>query len=195
MAVGSKRAQESREAAREATAAPGGEAESIEISARGDVYELKPGAIGLAGVLFAALSAATALTAMIGNTPYAVGSGNGVGAPWGFLFATILLTTSVGHVAMARKLTTAEGFCSFLSHGLGRRRRRSRKLRLQRQHGVRLDVFTDVTKWLVTTGSSSAAAWRSSARLGGRRRRLGARAELAPSAGRWTTMYRLRPPF
>src|SRR5207302_2328098 len=47
--------------------------------------------------------------------------GQGVGAPAAFMFATIVLTIfSVGYVAMARKKTTAGGFYSYISHGLGR---------------------------------------------------------------------------
>jgi hypothetical protein len=39
----------------------------------------------------------------------------------GFAFATVILTIfSVGYVAMARKVTAAGGFYSFISHGLGR---------------------------------------------------------------------------
>src|SRR5206468_10044814 len=47
--------------------------------------------------------------------------GYGLGAPGGFLFATIVLTVfSMGYVAMARKVTSAGGFYSFISHGLSR---------------------------------------------------------------------------
>src|ERR1700751_5381048 len=58
---------------------------------------------------------------MLFNTPLAVGYGNGLGAPAAFIFATVVLTIfSVGYVAMSRKVTTAGGFYSYLSHGLGR---------------------------------------------------------------------------
>ena len=47
--------------------------------------------------------------------------GQGVRAPAAFLFATIVLIAfSVGYVAMARKRTSAGGFYSYISHGLGR---------------------------------------------------------------------------
>src|ERR1044072_1671832 len=50
-----------------------------------------------------------------------VGDGLGVGGPDAFMFATIVLVVfSVGYVAMARKKTTAGGFYSYISHGLGR---------------------------------------------------------------------------
>ena len=81
---------------------------------------LKKGAIGLFSVLFMAVANAAPITAMTSNTPIAVGFGNGVGAPAGFLFATIILTLfAIGFVAMARHITTAGAFYGFISHGLG----------------------------------------------------------------------------
>jgi amino acid transporter len=95
--------------------------ESVDIATRDDVHKLHGGAVGLMGVLFLAVTGAAPLTAMLGNVPFAVGFGNGIGAPAGFWFATIVLTVfSVGYVAMARKLTASGGFYSFISHGLGR---------------------------------------------------------------------------
>src|SRR6195952_4749405 len=81
---------------------------------------LKVGAVGLAGVLFMAVANAAPITAMTGNVPIAVGYGNGLGAPAGFLVATVVLTLfTVGFVAMARHITTAGAFYGFISHGLG----------------------------------------------------------------------------
>src|SRR3954466_3236775 len=81
---------------------------------------LKKGAIGIVAVLFMAVANAAPITAMTSNTPIAVGFGNGLGAPAGFLFATIVLTLfAVGYVAMARYITTAGAFYGFISHGLG----------------------------------------------------------------------------
>ncbi|HEX8855072.1 MAG TPA: APC family permease [Thermoleophilaceae bacterium] len=95
--------------------------ESVDVNQRDDVHRLHAGAVGLVGVLFLAVTGAAPLTAMLGNVPYAVGFGNGIGAPSGFWIATIVLTVfSVGYVAMARKLTASGGFYSFISHGLGR---------------------------------------------------------------------------
>lgn len=95
--------------------------ESVDVSSRDDVHKLHAGAVGLVGVLFLAVTGAAPLTAMLGNVPYAIGAGNGIGAPAGFLIATVVLTVfSVGYVAMARKLTASGGFYSFISHGLGR---------------------------------------------------------------------------
>jgi amino acid transporter len=83
-------------------------------------HTLKVGAIGLSGVLLMAVANAAPITAMTGNTPLAVGYGNGIGAPAGFLVATVVLTLfTVGFVSMARYITTAGAFYGFVTHGLG----------------------------------------------------------------------------
>jgi len=83
-------------------------------------HHLKVGAVGLFGVLFMAVANAAPITAMTGNVPIAVGYGNGIGAPAGYLVATIVLTLfTVGYVAMARYITTAGAFYGFVTHGLG----------------------------------------------------------------------------
>jgi amino acid transporter len=98
-----------------------GQAESVDISAREDVHKLKKHAVGLPGVLFLTVTGAAPISAMMFNTPIVVGYGNGVGAPAAFLFATVVLVIfSVGYVAMAREKTTAGGFYSYISYGLGR---------------------------------------------------------------------------
>ncbi len=94
---------------------------SMDISEREDVHKLKKHAVGLYGVLFLTVTGSAPISAMMFNTPIVVGYGEGVGAPAAFLFATIVLTIfSVGYVAMAREKTTAGGFYSYISHGLGR---------------------------------------------------------------------------
>ncbi len=81
---------------------------------------LKKGSIGIVAVLFMAVANAAPITAMTGNVPIAVGFGNGLGAPGGFLFATIILTLfALGYVSMARHITTTGAFYGFISHGLG----------------------------------------------------------------------------
>jgi amino acid transporter len=98
-----------------------GLAESLDVSQRGEVPKLRKNAVGLMGVLFLTVTGSAPISAMLFNTPIVVGYGNGVGAPAAFLFATIVLVVfSVGYVAMARKKTTAGGFYSYISHGLGR---------------------------------------------------------------------------
>src|SRR3989442_6043484 len=94
---------------------------SIDVEKREGVQKLRRHAIGLAGVLFLTVTGSAPISAMLFNTPIAVGFGTGIGTPAAFLVATIVLTIfSVGYVAMARKKTTAGGFYSFISHGLGR---------------------------------------------------------------------------
>ncbi len=95
--------------------------ESMDISQRTDVPKLRKNAIGLFGVLFLTVTGAAPISAMLFNTPISVGFGNGIGTPAGFMFAAVILTIfSVGYAAMARKKTTAGGFYSYISHGLGR---------------------------------------------------------------------------
>jgi len=95
--------------------------ESVDVSKRDDVFKLKPGAVGLIGVLFLTVTGSAPISAMLFNTPISVGFGNGIGTPAGFIIATIVLTIfGVAYVAMARKVTTAGGFYSFISHGLNR---------------------------------------------------------------------------
>ncbi len=72
-------------------------------------------------MLFLTVTGSAPISAMLFNTPIVVGYGQGKGAPAAFLFATIVLVVfSIGYVAMARKKTTAGGFYSYISHGLGR---------------------------------------------------------------------------
>ncbi|WP_377325285.1 APC family permease [Pimelobacter simplex] len=82
---------------------------------------LKPGAIGLVGVVFMVVAFSAPTTAMTGNLPVSVGFGNGVGAPAAFIVATVILTIfSVGFVALARHITAAGAFYTFVSRGWSR---------------------------------------------------------------------------
>ena len=95
--------------------------EDFDVSQREDVAKLRKHAVGLGGVLFLTVTGAAPISAMLFNTPIVVGYGQGAGAPAAFMVATIVLVVfSVGYVAMARKKTTAGGFYSYISHGLGR---------------------------------------------------------------------------
>jgi amino acid transporter len=98
-----------------------GAPESVDVSQRGDVQKLRKNAIGLFGVLFLTVTGAAPISAMLFNTPISVGFGNGIGTPAGFMFAAVILVIfSVGYTTMARKKTTAGGFYSYISYGLGR---------------------------------------------------------------------------
>jgi len=72
------------------------------------------------GVIFMAVATAAPITAMTGNVPIVIGSGNGLGVPGAYLVATLVLTVfSVGYVAMAKHITSAGAFYGYISHGLG----------------------------------------------------------------------------
>jgi len=95
--------------------------ESIDVAEREDIPKLRGRSVGLVGVLFLTVTGSAPISAMLFNTPISVGYGNGIGTPAGFIFAAVvLLIFGVSYVAMARKVTTAGGFYSFISHGLGR---------------------------------------------------------------------------
>lgn len=82
---------------------------------------LKPNAVGLVGVVFMVVAFSAPITAMTGNVPVAVGYGNGLGAPAGFVVACVILTIfSIGFVAMAKHITAAGAFYTFVSRGIGR---------------------------------------------------------------------------
>ncbi len=92
----------------------------LDVAQRQGMHLLQPKAVGLIGVLFLTLTGSAPITAMLLNVPIVVGNGNGLGAPAAFLVATVILIVfSVGYAAMARKVTAAGGFYSFISHGIG----------------------------------------------------------------------------
>ncbi|WP_328433067.1 APC family permease [Streptomyces sp. NBC_00425] len=98
--------------AADTAAEPGGE---------GAVHRLKPNAIGLLGVVFMAVATAAPITAMTGNVPFMVSSGNGIGAPASYLVAMVVLAIfSVGFTSMAKHITSTGAFYGFISYGLGR---------------------------------------------------------------------------
>lgn len=87
----------------------------------GDSPTLKRGAVGLAGVVFMVVAFSAPISAMTANLPVAVGYGNGRGAPGGFMIATVVLTMfSIGFVALARHITAAGAFYTFVSRGWSR---------------------------------------------------------------------------
>lgn len=84
------------------------------------VDQLKRNAIGLGGILFAALAGAAPISAMMFNTPFAAQSA-GPTVPLVYIVATIgLVLLSVGMVDFSRRYSAAGGFYNYISHGLGR---------------------------------------------------------------------------
>jgi amino acid transporter len=81
---------------------------------------LAGGALGLTSVLFCIVTGAAPLAAMLFNVPVAT-LGGGYASPAAFAVATIALTIfSVGYIAMCRRVTSAGGFYTFITRGLGR---------------------------------------------------------------------------
>ncbi|MDT7564904.1 MAG: hypothetical protein QOG76_3528 [Pseudonocardiales bacterium] len=97
----------------------GGGGAATELAPR-QTGQLAGQALGLPSVLFCIVTGAAPLTAMLFNVPVAV-QGGGYAAPAAFLIATVALTIfSVGYIAMSRRVTSAGGFYTFISRGLGR---------------------------------------------------------------------------
>jgi amino acid transporter len=82
-------------------------------------HGLARNALGLPQVLFCIVTGAAPIAAMLFNDYWAV-YGGGWAAPSAFIMATVAFTVfSVGYVAMARRVTAAGGFYSFVSHAFG----------------------------------------------------------------------------
>ncbi|MDH4574060.1 APC family permease [Salinicola acroporae] len=80
------------------------------------------GSLGTGSIVFMVIAAAAPLTVIGGNAPIALASGNGAGAPVGFLIASlVMLIFSVGFVAMTPHVKEAGAFFSYVTLGLGRR--------------------------------------------------------------------------
>ena len=83
------------------------------------VHGLARNALGLPQVLFCIVTGAAPIAAMLFNV-HGRCIGGGWAAPSAFIIATFGFTIfSVGYVAMARHVTAAGGFYSFVSHGFG----------------------------------------------------------------------------
>jgi amino acid transporter len=82
--------------------------------------ELARNALGLPQILFCIVTGSAPLAAMMFNDPLG-GLGFGIAVPAGFWLATVAFTFfSVGYIEMARRVTTAGGFYSYMSYGFGR---------------------------------------------------------------------------
>lgn len=82
---------------------------------------LRPGALGVAGIVFLVLAAVAPLTGIVVVAALAIALGNGGGTPMAFfLVAAILLLFAVGYAQMSKQLVNAGGFYAFVVKGLGR---------------------------------------------------------------------------
>ena len=85
----------------------------------GEHHALASNALSLTGVLFCIVTGAAPIAAMLFNAPWAV-YGAGYAAPASFIVATVILTIfSVGYIEMAKRVSAAGGFYSFVSHAFG----------------------------------------------------------------------------
>ena len=92
----------------------------VPTAAQAPRHRLAPNALGLPAVLFCIVTGAAPLAEMMFNVPVTV-LGGGYGAPAAFLIATIVLTVfSGGYIEMARRVTAAGGFYTFITRGFGR---------------------------------------------------------------------------
>src|ERR1700733_2142419 len=89
------------------------------VSPEGRSVVLKQGSLGISAVFFCIATAAAPMTALLFNVPVIV-SGAGWAGPAAFIVALVmLLIFTVGYVEMTRRVTSAGGFYSFVSHGFG----------------------------------------------------------------------------
>lgn len=81
---------------------------------------LAAGSLGTIAVIFCIVTAAAPIAGLLFNGPLAV-LGAGWAAPAAFLVVGVVLTIfAVGYVQMAKRVSAAGGFYTFVSHGLGR---------------------------------------------------------------------------
>lgn len=79
------------------------------------------GRLGTFDIVFAVLAYNAPLTVVTGYIPLIVGSGNGLGAPFAFLFAGILISLfAVGFTAMSKHSPNPGAFYAYITVGLGR---------------------------------------------------------------------------
>ncbi|BBX49223.1 APC family permease [Mycolicibacterium poriferae] len=92
------------------------------------VNEAPDGSVGLArnqvgvlGIVFFVIAAASPLTVVVALFPVIIGAGNGVGIAGAFALTAVVLTVfAVGYVAMSKHITNAGAFYAFITRGLGR---------------------------------------------------------------------------
>jgi len=82
--------------------------------------KLAANSVGVAHIVFFVVAAAAPMAAVVGATPPAFAFGN-VGVPGAFVLVGLLyLIFSAGFTAMARHVSSAGGFYSYIAKGLGR---------------------------------------------------------------------------
>lgn len=85
-------------------------------------HSLRPGRLGVIGIVFFVIAAAAPLVGMTGALPAAIVLGNGAAAPGAYLLAGLtLLLFSVGYAAMSHRVTNSGAFFAYIGRGLGLR--------------------------------------------------------------------------
>lgn len=78
------------------------------------------GSLGVPSIVFMVVAAAAPLTVIGGNVALTVGSGNGIGAPAGFLIASVvLLLFSIGFVAMTPHIKESGAYYAYIRESFG----------------------------------------------------------------------------
>ena len=90
-------------------------------TADGQQHRKLRGTLGVWGIVFVVVAAASPLGVMGGPVPLGIASGNGIGFPAIYLVSTlILLLFAVGFTALAPYVPDAGAFYSYIGKGLGR---------------------------------------------------------------------------
>lgn len=81
---------------------------------------LRSGRLGVIGIVFFVVAAASPLVGMTGALPAAILLGNGAAAPGAYLLAGLtLLLFSVGYAAMSHQVTNSGAFFAYIGRGMG----------------------------------------------------------------------------
>ncbi|MEO8850374.1 MAG: APC family permease [Allobranchiibius sp.] len=85
-----------------------------------DDTELNRGRLGVVGIVFYVIAAASPLVGMTGALPVAIVLGSGPGVPGAYVaVGIVLLLFSVGYAAMSSRVTNAGAFFAYVGRGLG----------------------------------------------------------------------------
>ena len=81
---------------------------------------LREGRLGVVGIVFYVIAAASPLVGMTGALPVAIVLGNGAAVPGAYLaVGIVLLLFSVGYAAMSQRVTNTGAFFAYVGRGLG----------------------------------------------------------------------------
>jgi amino acid transporter len=85
-----------------------------------DETSLRGGRLGVVGIVFYVIAAASPLVGMTGALPVAIVLGNGAAVPGAYVaVGLVLLFFSIGYATMSEKVTNAGAFFAYVGRGLG----------------------------------------------------------------------------